>query len=283
MIVRKRGLPPGWYPDDPIAAARELDSCVLAAQSDPVNAGRNNRDSLAVIAPHASWFFSGVVAAAALLTIPSDVSVIVVFGGHLPPREKPLLAVEDAFDTPFGLLASDEELRREIAASCDFRIDRSVDNTIEIQLPLVKRLFPKASIVTIRMPASLISFDFGKKIASIASRSGRSMAAIGSTDLTHYGDNYGFSPVGSGPAALGWVRETNDRRFLDALVEGDPNLALRRALEENSACSPGAAIAALGFAKESGSGQGELLRYATSADIRPSDSFVGYAAVRWAR
>jgi AmmeMemoRadiSam system protein B len=105
------------------------------------------------------------------------------------------------------------------------------------------------------------------------------VAVIGSTDLTHYGPNYGFTPQGTGPAALAWVREHNDRRLLDNLLALQHERTLELARRERSACSAGAAVAAARFAELRGSHRGHLLEYATSHDLYPGSSFVGYAAI----
>ena len=101
----------------------------------------------------------------------------------------------------------------------------------------------------------------------------------GSTDLTHYGPSYGFAPAGTGTRALRWVREVNDHRFIESLLAMEFKTALERALTERSACSAGGALAALSFARENGVTKGELVRYSTSFDVHPGDSFVGYAGI----
>jgi AmmeMemoRadiSam system protein B len=115
-----------------------------------------------------------------------------------------------------------------------------------------------------------------------ASRLGRRVAVVGSTDLTHYGNNYDFSPMGGGEKALHWVKEVNDRRFIDCLLSMDAAEALERAIKERSACSVGGALAAMGFARAGGIAAGKLVDYRTSSDIVPADSFVGYAGVLYA-
>ena len=80
-------------------------------------------------------------------------------------------------------------------------------------------------------------------------------------------------------ATLAWVREVNDRRFIDAVLAMDVEAVIERALGERSACSAGGALAAMGFARERGVSRGELLRYCTSRDVHPAESFVGYAGI----
>jgi AmmeMemoRadiSam system protein B len=115
----------------------------------------------------------------------------------------------------------------------------------------------------------------------------------GSTDLTHYGPSYDFCPKGRGKAAIEWVKNVNDRRFIEAVTSGVPeDVILERAVTENSACSAGAVLCAAGFASETrvaGSvtslPPAKLLAYSTSADVSGTstnaDSFVGYAAIEF--
>ena len=48
-----------------------------------------------------------------------------------------------------------------------------------------------------------------------------SILVFGSTDLTHYGPNYGWSPKGYGPEAVKWVKEVNDKKFIDQALKLD--------------------------------------------------------------
>jgi hypothetical protein len=146
-------------------------------------------------------------------------------------------------------------------------------------LPLIAALVPGARVLWLRVPNDPFSLEIGVALHEAASALGRELYCLGSTDLTHYGPNYGFSPKGRGPAAESWVRNINDRRFIDALIAMDGKEALRLGEAERSACSSGGAAAALAFALAAGCSRAELLEYATSLDQRRDDSFVGYASV----
>jgi MEMO1 family protein len=102
---------------------------------------------------------------------------------------------------------------------------------------------------------------------------------IGSTDLTHYGRNYGFIPHGSGPAALEWVRQENDHRVIEAMLALAPEKIIAEGLEHQNACCAGAAAAAVAAAMQLGARSAWTLDYATSYDKSPGESFVGYAGV----
>jgi len=281
MPIRRRGLPRGWYPDDP-PALRDLVSSWTAS-------GSGGGMAVAAVAPHAGWTFSGRLAARAAASlapaIASGASTVAVFGGHLPPGAQPLAAAESGYDTPLGPIEADlellEALRTSLApgSATGLGQDDDPDNTVEVLLPIVAALFPGVRVLWLRAPNDRSSIGLGEALAAAATYLGRALVCLGSTDLTHYGPNYGFSPKGRGKAAEDWVRETNDRRFIDALLAMDAPEALALAESERSACSAGAAAAALSFARSSGAERAALLGYSTSLEARRDDSFVGYAAV----
>jgi AmmeMemoRadiSam system protein B len=165
-----------------------------------------------------------------------------------------------------GILEIDRELRENFEGLVDSAPDKYRDNTVEILLPMVKYFFPKAKLLWVRFPQDLRSFDAGKLLADCAAGLGRNAAVLSSTDLTHYGVNYGFAPKGQGKKALDWVKNTNDAAFIKAVLSGDRNEVLSRAESDFSACSAGAVLGAMGFASQSLNYRAELLDYRTSAD-----------------
>jgi AmmeMemoRadiSam system protein B len=276
MNLRKSCLPAPWYPRTAQGVSRFLDNIIRDRPGEA--------NALAAVAPHAGWQYSGAIAARAALSLNRDVETLVLIGGHLPAGNSPLIAGEDAVETPLGAAPLDRELGGAVSRALDCKPDRYADNSVEVLVPLARCLFPDAQLLWLRFPAEKSAFDAGGEIARIAGKLGRKLAVLGSTDLTHYGDNYGFKPRGGGEEALSWVRDINDARFIEAIQSADPEAILRRAEEDRSACSAGAVLGALGFALERGAAHAELLAYGTSADQSPGevpDSFVGYAALCW--
>jgi AmmeMemoRadiSam system protein B len=159
---------------------------------------------------------------------------------------------------------------------------------VEVHLPLVRYFFPAAKVLWLRFGAGIEAFRAGQELARIAGTLGRTLAVLGSTDLTHYGPNYDFSPQGLGAAALRWVREVNDAAFIQVVISGKAADILAKAETDRSACSAGAVLGALGFAQSQGASAPELLDYTTSADTGGGsgpipDSFVGYGAFMFNR
>jgi len=277
MNFRESCLPPGWYPRNPDEISRFLSGF-----------SGNGVDARAAIAPHAGWFYSGKTAAKAVSALDRKADTVVVIGGHLPAGGlPPLFAMEDAVNTPLGAMTIDVKLRETMYKKIKGRPDQYPDNTVEVLLPMVRFFMPNAALLWMRLPADIASFDAGKALAEAVKDLGRNIVVLGSTDLTHYGSNYGYTPKGLGPKALQWVKEVNDRNFIEAVESGDPEAVLERAEQDLSSCSAGAVLGVMGYASAVNAMTGgprppaRLLEYATSADVMGGgvpDSFVGYAA-----
>ena len=271
MQIRDYSLPAGWFPRDSGSVSR-----FLSDFSKPRGAGR------AAISPHAGWYYSGRTAAKGVSALQPDAQTVVVLGGHLREGSPALFAMEDAVITPFGPMLIDTDFRSALYKELKGSEDCYRDNTVEVLLPMVRFFFPDAALLWLRLPAEIESFRSGKIISQIAAKLNRKINVLGSTDLTHYGRNYGFSPQGEGNAALHWVREVNDAVFIKAVQSGNSEEVLRCAVQDQSSCSAGAVLGVMGFAEAQGLGNAQLLEYATSADADKGedlpDSFVGYAA-----
>ena len=276
MRTRERVLPTGWYP----ATARECEFEIRNFVNDfTPPAG----DWISGVAPHAGWYFSGKPAARVLKTLASSKKpdVTVVFGGHLSSGHRPLVYVDDAWETPFGSLSMDQRLAREIiSATNSSEVPGTfADNTVEIQLPLVKWFFPKSILIAAHSPASMEARSFATRLAEILVSRKLSAVFLGSADLTHYGTNYGFSPKGSGVRAVEWVKTVNDRSLVDKALNYDAQGVLDDARNLQNTCSPGPIVSAMTCALINGSKKSHLIDYYTSHDIMPGSSFVGYAAI----
>jgi AmmeMemoRadiSam system protein B len=190
---------------------------------------------------------------------------------------------EGQWSTPLGDLEIDSEMGEALDLEFAFNLETAdryeQDNTIELQLPFVKYFFPEARLVPIGVPPRIESLEIGERVATLCKEKGKQPVILGSTDLTHYGYNYGYAPKGSGQAAVDWVKDENDKAVVDLMVNMDPQGVIEDAMDKQNACCAGAAAAAIVAAKGLGAGQGEKILYATSYDVRPDSSFVGYAGV----
>jgi len=276
MTIRPMMLPDGWYPHNEKACREHLDdyfhhsSCV--------------RQAVGAVLPHAGWAFCGPIMAAGIAPLKEKPSSIVLFAGHMPAHNQGFIFREDAFATPLGKIENNRPLINSLASLSDLPAhpDDAPDNTSEVVLPFVRYRFPDIPLLIVRLPTQINSLAIAEEIALNAPDA----VFLGSTDLTHYGPHYGFTPAGTGPDALEWARE-NDRRLIDLLLNTDGNRAswdhiIQVAEKERSACSISSAVCALHAAKAAGASQVREEAYTTSREANPSvgdANAVGYVAL----
>ncbi len=279
MRVRPRMLPSGWYPGSKSGCEAEIAKFIQGVK--PLPAGAKVFGGLV---PHAGWYFSGKLAARVfhLNAQFMQPQVVCIFGGHLGGASPPLLVTEDAWETPYGNVPLATEFYAPLKAKMTFKEEHPGDNTIEVNLPFAAHFFPQAQVLALRSPQSARALELGEAVARVAQDLGKTILFFGSADLTHYGPNYGWAPKGYGPDAVKWVKETNDKQFMDAVLKLDAKLAVDLANRDQSSCSAGAPAAAIAAAKKTGATKALLVDYYTSYDIRPGDSFVGYGGAVWA-
>ena len=206
-------------------------------------------------------------------------NLLFVIGGHLPPGASILAAAEESVETPVGAINNRLDLVAILDAELEIKEDIYNDNTVEVVLPMIKFFSPKADIIWLRAPADAKAIILGESLAGLSERKGLNTAVIGSTDLTHYGSNYGYSPEGKGEGAYRWAKDKNDAEVINLLLNYSLSEAISHAVNKKSACSIGAAAAAARFGELNESPGGKLVDYSNSYDKAPSESFVGYAGI----
>ena len=275
-----------FYPADARSCEGELRRCAAAAPGVSASAPAGARVP-AVLAPHAGWSFSGALAAAALAPlVASDPATVVLFGAdHCGLHRGPSLHPGPEWGTPLGHVAVDVEAAAALVAAgaaAAAPAAHGPEHSIEVLVPFLRLLLPRARILPVIVPAASGAPALGEAVHGVLVRLRRRAVAVGSTDLTHYGARFGFEPRGRGEGAHRWSKEENDGAFLQRAVALDPEGLLRSARERRNACGPGAAAAAAAFARASGASRGLLLAHATSAEVmgeRDPEQWVGYAAL----
>ena len=269
MTERKMKLPEGWYPHN----QKEVEEFIKSWKNDD----DEQSDYKSGIVPHAGWFFSGEQAWKVISRIPANTETIILAGGHLYKQDTPLCWDQDAFETPLGNLVLHQELFKKFCGG--MRADDSPDNTIEIQLPLIKYRNPGCTVLPVRLPPSIDSYKWGLSVADFCKRKGINAFFLGSTDLTHYGYSYGNLMYEDYPDPIEKAREM-DSLLLNYLTDGNTISALESVEEWQTACSLGGALGALGFAKEYNRIPGKVLSLTGSYEKmgRKSD-FVNYGSV----
>ncbi|HEX4797341.1 MAG TPA: AmmeMemoRadiSam system protein B [Humisphaera sp.] len=244
------------------------------------------------VVPHAGWVCSGAIAGEAIATLaklaPAD--VVVVFGAvHTPiPLDRAALDSHASWRVPSGDSMQPESLVRKLSQNSEtFSIDERLhthEHAVEVEVPFIQAAWPNAAVLPIEVPLIDNAQRIGRETAEVVMSENKRAVFLASSDLTHYGPTYRFTPAGVGEAALNWAME-NDRRLLGLIA----NLAIDRIVPEvksrYNACGGGAIAAMLEACKAAGATQAKVLRHANSYQtlrgLVPPDASnaVGYAGV----
>ncbi len=274
--IREPAVAGSFYPasaDDLRSEVRSfLDRAPQVVQDAPV----------ALIAPHAGYVYSGQVAADAFRQAQGhDYDLVVVLGTNhtVPPFEHASVYVGDGYRTPLGIIPIDRRLAESLVAeSDDFTFDASAhrrEHSIEVQLPFVQVLFPKAEILPMIIGSP--DPDLCRRIAGrlVSSLAERSVLFVASSDLSHY------PPYD--------VARQVDQTLLEKIVSLDPSAFRKEALREvgrrpglvTRACGEAPILVAMEVARKLGVERGTLIKYANSGDAPTGDRsrVVGYGAV----
>jgi len=216
-----------WYPGDKKALramlTRFFDKVRIPAKA--------NGRLIALISPHAGYPYSGPTAAYGYKLLKKhgkDIRLVVVMGpSHHVPFKGLALPDWDGFKTPLGTVPVACDLVKKLAKQAPFRVfDRAFarEHSVEMQVPMLQfalknfRILPivvgSMNITQIKKAATLLKPLLGRKDVLI----------VASSDFTHYGPNYGYTPFTDKRAehlktlanqALSTIKKLNLRAFID--------------------------------------------------------------------
>lgn len=264
--IRQAAVAGTWYPGSAQELIVEVDRYLALADETP-----RLRDLVAIIAPHAGLIYSGPVAAHAYQQLRGrSIDVIVLVGpAHAAGFDGVALYAGGGFDSPLGVANVDSEYAARLLASPvvhENRAPHAREHSLEMQLPFLRRVAPKATIVPLLMgwQTEETACALGRALAQAALD--RTVLLVASTDLSHYEDRATAARL--------------DRVVIDH-VQGFDAPGLQAALIANPkhACGGGPAVAVMIAARELGARDSVILRYADSGDVSGDESLVvGYLA-----
>ncbi|GAB4348367.1 MAG: MEMO1 family protein [Candidatus Abyssubacteria bacterium] len=247
---------------------------------------------VAGVVPHAGWDFSGGVAAKVFRTIKAhaEPKTFVLFGAVHRYISDCAVYSCGSWDTPFGEVQIDEKLAGRLLERLKGYAEQNElahnhEHSLEVQLPFLKYFFPDAKAVPISVLPDRRAPELGRRIGEYIREHESDILVIGTTDLTHYGEAYGFAPAGRGPAALRWMKE-NDARIIKLATRLEPEKIVAEADRNMNACGAGALAATVAAARTMGSSEGLTIEYTTSYDVVPEREFrmaVGYVGMIFCR
>ena len=287
MIIREPVVAGQFYPAGADRCRKEL--LQLLEQKSP--AFEPHKRLIGGLVPHAGWSCSGAVAAKVFRVLATATSpdIVVLFGtAHRHSGERAAMFSTGRWETPLGPIEIDNRLTERILGHTNLIADdpyaHEGEHSLEVQMPFVKHVFPDARVVPIVVPPVETADEVGEAVARTLKVYKYDALVIGTTDLTHYGPSYGFTPRGIGAKGNAWAKVENDRRFIDLVCSLRGKEVVPEAANRKNACGSGAVAATLGAVVAFGATEGTLLDHTTSAEVLPgeqSDS-VGYAAIVFA-
>lgn len=268
-----------WYPADAAELQKMLDgffAAPLPAQSTTIVRG--------IVAPHAGFRYSGRCAAQAYKAISPGQSVrrvILLGSAHNSGFYGARVADYEAWSTPLGAVAVDTGICRELGGKSFFKSDRDAmraEHALENQLPFLQRALGNGGfrIVPILF-GRLAKKDFAAMAATIAPYVDDHTLVVASSDLTHYGETFSYTPFHRDIAAN-----------LDKLDKGFIEPVLRLQFDRYCAYHEKTGITACGFVAigvmirlfDNKKYRAELADYARSGDLNNDYSTsVSYASI----
>jgi AmmeMemoRadiSam system protein B len=282
---RKAYLADAWYPGHKAGILEFMGKALETEKTGP-RPGKPGQGGLAAaLVPHAGWVFSGALAARTIARAVSALGqggpeLVAVLGGHLGPGSPVVAFREECWESPLGDVELCPDLNPALEKIVPIKtwLGPTADNTIEVVMPMLAHLAPRARAIAIRVPPDRKSIDLSAFFRDLASQ--RRLLVIASSDLTHYGPSYGFFPAGPGAAGREYARR-NDRAFVEAALSGEAEKLLELGNRSKAACSAGGVALSAALA-QAGQAASHLVGLSSSLDIRPNgEDHVGYAGIVW--
>jgi MEMO1 family protein len=228
------------------------------------------REILAIVVPHAGYYYSGPVAAHAYKELANDgiFDTAVILGPNHTGYGHPVSVWAGAvWNTPLGEVEIDRTLAQRLLGEL-IKSDEAAhmhEHSVEVQLPWLQYLYKSIKIVPIAMLAQDI--ETARTVGKALSRADGNSIIIASSDFTHYEPH---------PVAM-----EKDGSIIEAIVDLDEEELYKRCERLNcTMCGYGPVASAIVAAKEMKAKRASLLKYATSGDTSGDFSrVVGYASI----
>ena len=270
-----------FYPDEPGRLSTAIDYMMQDALAPELE------KPVVLVVPHAGYVYSGQICADAFrLASRYSYDRIIILGTNHTASDFQGVSIFDTgeFETPLGRFPVDEEMAKKIIATgkpvtADRRVHLA-EHSIEVILPFIQKVFPKAKIVPIIIgePNLEMCQRFGGILAEALRE--KNALIIASSDLSHYP---GYSDANE-----------VDRGTLNAVLRLDPDVLLTEVRRQESlhvrnfvttACGLAPILTAMAAARSLGADCGRVISYANSGDTTLGDRsrVVGYAAVSFCK
>ncbi|MFQ6127325.1 MAG: MEMO1 family protein [Thermoplasmata archaeon] len=258
-----------FYSSTEEALIEEIYSCYMSpiGPGKPPRLKEGKRRIRGLVVPHAGYVFSGPVAAHAYYALAEDgfPKTFVIIGPNHSGMGSPVALTTQDFSTPLGEVKVNRELAGDLVKGgvADDIIAHRYEHSVEVQLPFLQHISKNFDF----LPISMMDQEYrsAKNLGELLSDviSGRDAVVIASTDFSHYVPQN--------------LAKTKDNEVIQKILGLDPQGMNKARTRHNvSMCGYGPVMVMLMATKGK---EAELLKYATSGDVRPMQEVVGYGAV----
>jgi AmmeMemoRadiSam system protein B len=246
------------------------------------------KEVIGMVSPHAGYVYCGKTAASVYKTISNKFETAIILGPNHSGMGAGVATCLSSWKTPLGLVETDKEFFDELIEDSVIMEDTRAhlrEHSIEVQLPWLQYRFKNFKIVPISI--NRIYFDvktcreIGNKIADVVNKLKRKVLIIASSDFTHYGYMYGYTPFkGKSEKVIKKIKEM-DMSVINSIEKLKSEDVLKTCNNKRlTICGYGAIASMLFAAKKLNAKKGELIDYSTSFDLsRNLDAVVGYAGI----
>ncbi len=272
--MRKPAVAGMFYPADKGSLERLVLECMKEAKK-----SSKSVSAYAGVCPHAGLIYSGIPAACTLISIKelTRAETIVIAGPNHTGMGTLVSLSADDWETPMGIFKNDVEFGNAMLQGATFikkdELGHRFEHSIEVQLPFLSIVNPKAKIVPLCMAEQGIEAarDVADSILRAERKLGRDAVFIASSDFSHY-------------VSAEWA-EKEDEKALSYITKLDAEGFQKERRERDwSICGFGPITAATLYSQEKGSKKGLELMYINSGRASGDySSVVAYASVAFLR
>jgi MEMO1 family protein len=226
-----------------------------------------------LLAPHAGYQYSGVVAGATISCVAFKDTFIIIGPTHSGLGRPFSVFPEGTWRTPLGDVEVDAELARKIIALSEYAEEdyaaHEDEHAVEVQVPFLQYIKPDVRIVPMILAGASLNIykEIGHAIAAALKELGREAVILASGDMTHH-------------ESAAKAKE-KDMQAVEAMLALDEDEFTRRYNNLHiTMCAHGPVATCIAAAKELGATGGELVKYMNSGDATGDHSdVVAYAGV----
>jgi len=273
MSIRRPAVSGMFYAGSARELKQQIEWCYrneLGPGAIPQVNSEGPRKIVAIIVPHAGYYYSGPVAAHAYKELAEDgiFDAAVILGpNHTGYGDPVSLWTDGSWSTPLGEAEVDKKLAQGLLGDV-IKADETAhmhEHSIEVQLPWLQHLYGKVRIVPIAMLAQDI--ETARIVGKSIGQAGGNLLVIASSDLTHYESHS--------------VAMEKDSSVIEAIIALDEEELYERCEKLGcTMCGYGPVAAAIVASREMKGKKASVLKYATSGDTSGDFSrVVGYGSI----